>query len=123
MATIVEFEANDVVLTPITGFVGFSNSDSSNYFWLQPGETVRGLSPDKSEIWLERDDQEFGGAGGNWNIAVTRNLLKVDTRELPWMKCDAIIVRFELNDAQYNSLKELLQKVMKDCLDDLHVFD
>ena len=58
MPTTVSFDAIDVEVNCSTGFIGFGADE--NYFWLQPGETSTGLSGAKDEIWLERDDQQFG---------------------------------------------------------------
>lgn len=123
MAEVVEFEAADLALTVESGFVGFADSAGERYFWLQPGETPTGLSQVKDDIWLERDDQKFGGSGGDWKIALTRDSLTVDTRHLPWMACDEINIQFRVDDATYRSLKELLETVMAGCIKDLSIAD
>ena len=121
MQDIVSFTADDVELTNNTGFIGFADSVNERYFWLQPGETSTGLSPVKSEIWLERDDQGFGGSDGDWKIALSRNAFKVFARGSTWLACDKIVIHFKLDDNSFNSLLTLLKTVMIDCADDLHV--
>ncbi len=123
MSETVDFDADDVELDTQTGFVGFANTADECYFWLQPGETSTGLSPVKDEIWLERDDQQFGGSGGNWNIMLTRESATIDTHQLPWMACDKVVIRFQIDDAKYHSLKGLLQRVMIGSPDDLSIVD
>ena len=123
MPEIVEFNADDVELTPETGFIGFADSANERYFWLQPGETSSGLSPVKDKIWLERDDQQFGGSGGDWKIVLTRDSLTIDTQQLPWMACDKITVRFRVDDPTYHSLKTLLETVMIAFSGDLSIAD
>ena len=117
MSDAIRFVAKDVVLDPLVGFVGFADTQGRHYFWMQPGEGTTA----KDEIWLERDDQAWGGCGGVWNIVLTRNKFSVNTRELPWMACDAVEVEFAVDDATYARLKELLQEVMVGCPSQLDI--
>src|SRR5262245_34431596 len=106
MGDAIRFTAKDVSLEPRAGFIGFADKEGQRYFWMQPGE----MTTAKDEIWLERDDQGWGGSGGAWNVVLTRNRFVVNTRALPWMACDAIEIEFAVDDATYASLKELLQR-------------
>ena len=115
------FRADDVALDPRVGFIGFSDTTGGRYFWLQPGETADGISSRKNEIWLERDDQQWGGSGGDWTIHLSRNSLTIDTRTLPWMACETIAIQYDLDDAQYERLKALFEKVMAGCPSDLRI--
>ena len=121
MKDIVSFTVDDVELTTNTGFIGFADSVNERYFWLQPGETSTGLSPIKSEIWLERDDQRFGGSDGDWKISLSRDTFTVFTRGSAWLACDKIEIHFTIDDNSFNTLLTLLKTVMIDCADDLHV--
>jgi hypothetical protein len=123
MTATIRFKADDVELDPQVGFIGFADSTSEHYFWMQLGETEDGLSPNKDEIWLERDDQQWGGHGSDWRITLTRHTCSVDTRQLPWMACNSIEIEFSLDDGQFQSLKELLQAVMLGCSSDLSIKD
>jgi hypothetical protein len=119
MGDAIRFVAKDVALDPQVGFVGFADQEGRRYFWMQPGE----MTTAKDEIWLERDDQAWGGCGGAWNVVLTRNKLVVNTRELPWMACDAVEIEFAVDDATHARLRELLQQVMVGCPSDLHIRD
>ena len=115
----IRFVANDVVLDPRVGFVGFAAKEGGRYFWMQPGEKTTA----KNEIWLERDDQAWGGCGGAWNVVLTRNKFIVNTHDLPWMACAAVEIKFAVDDATYARIKELLQQVMVGCPSDLDIRD
>jgi hypothetical protein len=119
MGGVIRFVANDVSLDPRAGFVGFADQEGRQYFWMQPGEATTA----KDEIWLERDDQAWGGCGGAWNIVLTRDKFMLNTRELPWMACDAVEIALALDEATYARLKELLQQIMVSCPADLHIRD
>jgi Mn-dependent DtxR family transcriptional regulator len=56
-------------------------------------------------------------------VVLTRNKLVVNTRELPWMACDAVEIEFAVDDATHARLRELLQQVMVGCPSDLHIRD
>jgi hypothetical protein len=86
---------------------------------MQPGE----MTTAKDEIWLERDDQGWGGCGGAWNIVLTRNKFFIYARELRWMACDAVEAEFAVDDATYARLKELLQRATVGCPSDLDIRD
>jgi hypothetical protein len=119
MSGAMRFVAKDVVLDPRVGFVGFADREGGRYFWMQPGE----MTTAKDEIWLERDDQAWGGCGGAWNIVLTRDKFVVHTRELPWMACDEVEIEFAADDAAYSRLRDLLQQVMAGCPSDLDIRD
>jgi hypothetical protein len=119
MSNAIRLVAKAVALDPQVGFVGFADQEGRRYFWMQPGE----MTTAKDEIWLERDDQAWGGCGGAWNVVLTRNKFLVNTRELSWMACDAIEIEFAVDDATYLRLKELLQQVMVGCSSDLDIRD
>jgi hypothetical protein len=115
MGDAIRFTAKDVSLDPQVGFIGFADQEGQRYFWMQPGE----MTTAKEEIWLERDDQAWGGCGGSWNVVLTRNVFAVNTQALPWMACDAVEIAFTADDATYTQLRELLQRVMVGCPADL----
>jgi hypothetical protein len=115
MNDIIRFIAKEVVLEPRAGFIGFTDEGNEHYFWMQPGE----MTTAKNEIWLERDDQAWGGYGDVWEVVVTRNKFTVVTNNLPYLACDAIEIEFAVGDATYDLLKSLLKKMMVDCQADL----
>ncbi len=117
MGDVIRFTAKDVSLEPRDGFIGFADQEGQRYFWMQPGERTTA----KDQIWLERDDQAWGGSGGPWNVVLTRNRFVVNTRALSWMVCDAIEIDFAVEDATYATLKELLQRAMIGCPSDLEI--
>ena len=119
MKDVIRFVAKDVALDPQVGFIGFADQEGRRYFWMQPGE----MTTAKDEIWLERDDQAWGGCGGVWNVVLTRNKFVVNTRELPWLACDAVEIDFAVDDGTYLRLKDLLQQLMVGCLSDLDIRD
>ena len=117
MGGAIRFVAKDVALDPQVGFVGFADQVGQRYFWMQPGE----MTTAKDEIWLERDDQAWGGCGGPWNVVLTRNKIIITTRELPWMACNTIEIEFTIDDTTYSRLVALFQQVMAGCSSDLDV--
>jgi hypothetical protein len=119
MGDAIRFVAKDVSLDPQVGFIGFADQEGERYFWMQPGE----MTTAKEEIWLERDDQAWGGCGGVWNVVLTRDKFLVNTRELPWMASDAVEIEFAVNDSKYARLKDLLRQVMVSCPADLAIRD
>ena len=119
MRDLIHFVSKEPVLDPQVGFVGFADKEGKRYFWMQPSE----MTTAKDEIWLERDDQAWGGSGGPWNVLLSRNKFIVNTRELSWMACDAVEIEFAVDDAAYAQLKELLQQVMAGCPSDLDIRD
>ena len=119
MGDAIRFIAKEVELDPQVGFIGFADQEGQRYFWMQPGE----MTTAKDEIWLERDDQVWGGSGGAWDVVLTRNKFIANTRELPWMACDLLEIDFALDDLTYSHLKGLLQKIMVGCPSDLDIRD
>ena len=119
MTRVVRFKADDVELDPQVGFVGFADSVNRRYFWIQPDEE----STAKDRIWLERDDQAWGGTGGRWTVTMSRTRLVVDTRHLPWMACDAIEIEYSVDDTKYELLRRILKQVMESCPVDLRIED
>lgn len=115
MNNAIRFTAKEVFLDPQVGFIGFADQEGRRYFWMQPGE----MTTAKEDIWLERDDQAWGGCGGAWNVVLARNEFVVDTRALPWMACGMIEIEFAADDATFAQLRELLQQVMVGCPTDL----
>lgn len=113
----IRFSVNTVSLDSQVGFIGFANDQ--HYYWMQPSETTTA----KDEIWLERDDQQWGGCGGEWNIVLTRNRFAINTSQLPWMACDSIDVDFLADDQTYAQLVALLRQVMIDCQSDLQIHE
>lgn len=107
MDNVVRFVANDVVLEPLAGFVGFADNENNRYLWMQPDE----MTTAKDSVWIERDDQAWGGSGGNWNVVLTRKRFTLITRELKWMACDAVEVEFDVDDPTYERLKQLLKRM------------
>lgn len=117
MSDVIRFVTTDVSLDPQVGFIGFADQAGERYFWMQAGEKTTA----RDEIWLERDDQLWGGSGGVWNVVLSRDRFIVSTRQLPWMECEAIEIAFAVDDETYAKLKELLQQVMVSCLADLEM--
>jgi hypothetical protein len=74
---------------------------------MQPDE----MTTAKDGVWIERDDQAWGGCGGNWNVILTRNRFTIITRELKWMDCDAVQVEFVVDDSTYGRLIQLLRRM------------
>src|SRR5262245_16578540 len=110
----IRFSVNTVSLDPQVGFIGFATEE--HYFWMQPSEHTTS----KDEIWLERDDQAWGGYGGEWSVVLTRNKFSVDTSHLPWMECESIEIEFIADDQTYAQLTDLLRRAMVDCPRDLN---
>ena len=74
------------------------------------------------KTWDSLPDR-FRPLPGRRNVVLTRNKFLVNTRELPWMACDAVEIGFAVDDATYARLKELLEEAMVTCPSDLDVRD
>jgi hypothetical protein len=79
MRDAIRFLAKVISLDPQVGFIGFADQEERRYFWMQPGE----MTTAKDEIWLERDDQAWGGCGGAWNVVLTREQVHRQHAETP----------------------------------------
>lgn len=117
LANRIRFDADEISLDATTGFIGFASDE--NYFWMQPGEE----SYAKDQIWLERDDQAWGGSGGAWKVTLYRDVFLIDTQTCGWLKCDAIEIAFDFDESRFAVLRSLLMKVMAECLGDLRIVE
>jgi hypothetical protein len=121
MTRSITFKASHVDFVPETGFVGFGDESASHYFWLQPYETTTGYSTNKADIWLERDDQGFGGAGGEWTVELGPTSFTLTVLNAPWLKCDQIAITFVIEPAKYDAIVEILNNVMSGCPNDFKI--
>src|SRR5690349_3727979 len=119
MKRVERFTADDVELDPQVGFIGFADSANGRYFLMQPDEETTA----KERIWLERDDQAWGGTGKQWTVMLGRSAIVVDTHYLPWMACDSIEIAYSADAETFTRLKALLQQVMSACPGDLQIAD
>lgn len=119
--TTIRFTATQVEIIPATGFIGFADDDTRHYLWLQPEETADGFSKEKEGIWIERDDQRYGGAGGKWSIKLTSTSFALRVVEMPWMECDAVEIEFSVDSGKYAELCSLTSRMMLGCSTDLEL--
>lgn len=113
----IRFCAVDAEIDPSVRFVGFSGEQ--HYFWMQPDE----MTTNKERIWLERNDQRYGGCGGTRNIVLTRTTFIVHTQDAPWLSCDRVEVDFAVDEIFYGRLMDVLKQAMVSCLGDLDIRD
>jgi hypothetical protein len=111
------FTATDFEADPDAVFVGFT--DGTHYLWMQPDEDDYPRprpSPDARNVWIEIDDQGWGGHGGIARVRLTRDTLTV-RRTLPLEKHmgghEAIEVWFSLSDAEFEQVQTVLRAVMR----------
>ncbi|MEG4584896.1 hypothetical protein QUA54_06555 [Microcoleus sp. MOSTC5] len=108
-------------------YVGFSEAEGGEHYFLltrQEGseeETV----PNRKNIYAELDDEYWTeDAGIDW-VTLSRNQFTVrfgsDTITLP--ECDEVAITFSLEDADFERLRHVLQKIMRGYENRLHLID
>ena len=73
-----EFEAALVVADPVAEALSFADQteDHQHYLIIQrDDESSDNVSPDMENIYIERDDQQFGGYGGIESVQLSKNRL------------------------------------------------
>jgi hypothetical protein len=98
-------------------FLGFANNDTEQYFWMQRGEcTEDEVLPYAENVWIERDDQQWGGSGGITRVNLSRDKLSVElTKKMASHMggYDLIRVLFVLTDEEFAQVQEQLLRIMQ----------
>ena len=69
--TLYSIIANEWEVDPTAPFLGFSNSRSNHYFLMQREEGSEGIIlPNAGNVWIELNDQGWGGHGGIVSISM-----------------------------------------------------
>ena len=110
-------------------YVGFSEAEGGEHYFLltrQEGSEEEMVPlPNRKNIYAERDDGDWAeDVGVDW-VTLSRNQFTVrfgsDTRTLP--EYDDVAITFSLEDADFERLRHVLQKIMRGYEDRLHLID
>jgi hypothetical protein len=118
-----EFETDDVALR-----VGFADGENSKHYFIMQREenSIEETFPDLENIYIERDDQCWGGYGGINQISFSRNSLIIYVNEEMANQMggyDTIKITFSIDDLQFQQLQNVLRKVMQNYEDRLNLTD
>jgi len=118
-----EFETDDVALR-----VGLADGENgAHYFIMQRDEEfIEEALPHMENIYLERDDQWWGGYGGinQVNLNRTHLIIYLNSDMANQMGgYDTIKITFSLDDFHFKQLQNVLQKVMQGYKDKLKLTD
>jgi len=118
-----EFETDDVALR-----VGFADGENSKHYFIMQREenSIEETFPDLGNIYIERDDQCWGGYGGINQISFNRNSLIIYVNEEMANQMggyDTIKITFSIDDLQFQQLQNVLRKVMQNYEDRLNLTD
>ena len=97
-------------------FLGFANDNTKQYLWLQREECSESeTAPFVGNVWIERDDQQWGGPGGITAVQLTRDYLSI--RLTPEMArhmggYDEFRVLLALSNEEFTRVQEQLLRVM-----------
>jgi hypothetical protein len=110
-----EFTAPYYEIGHAARFLGFANDDTEQYLWVQRDECseVETL-PHAGNVWIERDDQQWGGPGGIVNVELRRDALSI--RLTPEKAAfmggfGEFRVRLALSDEEFARVQEQLLRV------------
>jgi hypothetical protein len=114
-----EFHAPRVWYDEASLVVAFAdkNADHDHYFSIQRSEvTPTEPVPDVGNVYIELNDQCWGGWGGIERVALERNafMLSVTPRMVPYMRAhDGVRITFDLDDAEFGVVRWVLEKLLK----------
>ena len=75
---IYRFAAPYFEIDRVVRFLGFANNETGQYLWFQRADgTEDEVVPYADNVWIERDDQGWGGHGGINEIILRRKKLMV----------------------------------------------
>jgi hypothetical protein len=90
--------------------------DHEHYFSIQRSEDSPEKSlPDAKNVYIEMDDQCWGGYGGIESVVLERGgfTLLVKPHMVPYMRGhDGVRVTFNLNDAEFGEIRRVSQKLL-----------
>lgn len=108
-----EFETDDVALR-----VGFADGKNSEHYFIMQREedSLKEALPNLENIYIERDDQCWGGYGGINHVSLDRNrvIIYLNSEMANQMGgYDTIKITFSVDDLQFQQLQEVLEQVMQ----------
>lgn len=115
-----EFHANFVDADALCSRLSFEdhNDDSGEHYFVidRSEESPNDALPDMDNVYIERDDQGWGGYGGIDRVVLMRDSLTLllDERMAERMGNHEIIrVGFQVSDAVFNQLCNVLRQIMR----------
>ena len=112
-----EFTAPYFEVDSSVPFLGFANNPTNQYFWMQRDEKSPDRAvPDVGDVWVERDDQAWGGRGGICRVVLDRLSLTVELTPAQAEHMggyDAIRVLFAFSEEEFQKIRQQLAWVMR----------
>lgn len=101
---------------PTARFLGFTNNASSQYFSMQREEGSEGIIlPNAENVWIELDDQGWGGHGSIASLSMDRGGVSVRLTEDMARRLggyETLRVVFTFPDSDFHSVRRQLLWVM-----------
>ena len=93
-----------------------SPTTTEQYLWLQRDECSESeVLPHIGNVWVERDDQQWGGSGGITEVELRRDCLslRLTSEKAEYMGgYDEFRVRLDLSDEAFRRVREQLLRVL-----------
>src|SRR3712207_2513406 len=111
-----EFTATEFDADPDAERVAFAGE--GRYVWMQRDETDPTVpvtaSADARSVWVEIEDQAWGGRGGIAEVRLDRQSLTISrTHPLPRQACghEKIVVHFDVTDDEFDQIWRVLRAI------------
>jgi hypothetical protein len=102
---------------PRLSFLDRDDDTSEHYFVMDRSEdTPDEALPDMDNVYVERDDQQWGGFGGIERVLLDRGGLSIrlGARMAEQMgQHDEICITFDIEEGEFNQLRYVLQLIMR----------
>jgi hypothetical protein len=122
-----EFFASSCEAIETNLYIGFSEAEGGeHYFIMTRSEASQEEAvPNRKNIYAELDDENWTEDAGVDSVILSRHQIIIrfgsDTVSLP--DPDEIIITFSLEDADFEGLRNVLQKIMRGYEDRLNLID
>ena len=112
-----QFNASQFDFDFVALYIAFSNEEKGQHYFLMQREedSLESTLPNMDNIYIELDDQGWGGYGGIDAVILTPNSLTVKFNQKMTKimgNYSSIKVTFTMNNLQFQNLESLLRKIM-----------
>ena len=114
-----EFQAGLVDADRLCRRLSFADRQDAtgHYFIMDRSEdTPEEALPDMANVYIERDDQGWGGFGGIERVVLRRDSLALDLNPRMAAKLgekERILIIFDVNDHEFREMREVLGLIMR----------
>jgi hypothetical protein len=114
---IYDLAATEHAFEPVALRLAFADVRTEQYLWVQREECSEDqVLPDARNIWIERDDQRWGGSGGITAVVLERDALTFSLTPAMAARMGGfgvLRVNVDLDDTAFAALRELLLRVFQ----------